>query len=57
VRIASAGAGKAFAEELAQQVARLAAKYHDETAAGGRRYRFFSGRGDVARIDFAGDRT
>jgi DNA-binding transcriptional ArsR family regulator len=43
VRFASAESRHAFAEELAQQVARLAAKYHDETAAGGRRFRFFCG--------------
>jgi hypothetical protein len=42
VRFASKDTG-AFAKELAQQVARLTAKYHDETAAGGRRYRFFGG--------------
>ena len=43
VRLASKDAGNAFAEELAQHVARVAAKYHDETAASGRRYRFFGG--------------
>jgi len=43
VRFASPEAGNAFAEELAQQVSRLAAKYHDERAAGGRRFRFFGG--------------
>jgi DNA-binding transcriptional ArsR family regulator len=43
VRFASAEARHGFAEELAQEVARLAAKYHDESAAGGRRFRFFGG--------------
>jgi DNA-binding transcriptional ArsR family regulator len=39
VRFASAAARAAFAEELAAAVARLAAKYHDERAPGGRRFR------------------
>jgi hypothetical protein len=43
VRFASVEARNAFAAELAQQVARLAAKYHDETAPGRHRYRFFGG--------------
>jgi len=43
VRFASAEARNAFAEELAQDLARLAAKYHDEAAPGGRRFRFFGG--------------
>lgn len=43
VRFASAEARHAFAEELAQQVARLAAAYHNEAAPGGRRFRFFGG--------------
>jgi DNA-binding transcriptional ArsR family regulator len=43
VRFATAEARHAFAEELAQQVARLAAKYHDESAPGGRKFRFFGG--------------
>ena len=41
IRFASAESRNAFAEELAEQVARLAAKYHDESAEGGRRFRFF----------------
>jgi hypothetical protein len=43
VRFASKDAGNSFVAELAHQVARLAAKYHDETAARGSRYRFFGG--------------
>ena len=43
VRFASAEARNGFAEELAQDLARLAAKYHDESASGGRRFRFFGG--------------
>jgi DNA-binding transcriptional ArsR family regulator len=43
IRFASAGTRTAFAEELAKDVARLAAKYHDESAPGGRRFRFFCG--------------
>lgn len=43
VRFATAGDRKAFFEELANEVARLAAKYHDEAAEGGRRFKFFLG--------------
>jgi DNA-binding transcriptional ArsR family regulator len=43
IRFASAESRHAFAEELAGQVARLAAKYHDESAPGGRKFRFFGG--------------
>ena len=43
VRFASAQARHDFAEELAREVARLAKKYHDEAAPGGRRFRFFGG--------------
>lgn len=39
VKFASADSRAAFAEELADAVARLAAKYHDEQAPGGRRFR------------------
>ena len=42
VRFASAGSRAAFAEELADAVARLAAKYHDERAPGGRRFRLLA---------------
>lgn len=43
IRFASAQSRNAFAEELAEHVARLAAKYHDESAEGGRKFRFFGG--------------
>ena len=43
VRFASSEDRHAFSEELAKQVARLTAKYHDERARGGRRFRFFLG--------------
>ena len=43
VRFSSAEARNAFAEELATSIARLTAKYHDENAEGGRRFRFFAG--------------
>ena len=41
VRFATAARRKAFFEELAGEVARLAAKYHDEGAEDGRRFRLF----------------
>jgi len=40
VRFASAADRNAFAEELAAQVARLAAKYHNQGAPGGRSFKF-----------------
>jgi hypothetical protein len=43
IRFASAEDRNAFAEELATTLARLAAKYHDGDATGGRRFRFFVG--------------
>lgn len=43
VRFATAEARTAFAEDLAAALARLTARYHDETAPGGRRFRFFVG--------------
>jgi hypothetical protein len=39
VRFASAADRSAFAEELAGSVTALVAKYHDETAKGGREHR------------------
>jgi DNA-binding transcriptional ArsR family regulator len=39
VRFASADARAAFADELSGELARLVAKYHDDRAAGGRRFR------------------
>lgn len=43
LRFASAGERSAFAEELANEVARLVAKYHNDQAAGGRSFQFFLG--------------
>lgn len=42
VRFASAASRAAFAEELAEAVARIAAKYHDEKTADGRRFRLLA---------------
>lgn len=43
IRFASATDRSAFTEELANEMARLAAKYHDEKSPGGRRFQFFLG--------------
>jgi DNA-binding transcriptional ArsR family regulator len=43
VRFASAARRNAFAEELATAVGRLTAKYHDDSAEGGRRFRLLVG--------------
>jgi DNA-binding transcriptional ArsR family regulator len=43
VRFATAADRQAFAEELANAVARLVAKYHDDEAEGGRNFRLFLG--------------
>jgi DNA-binding transcriptional ArsR family regulator len=43
VRFATAGDRRSFAEELANAVAKLVAKYHDDATAGGRTYRFMFG--------------
>ena len=43
IRFANAASRKAFADELADTVARLVAKYHDEQAPHGRRFRVFLG--------------
>ena len=43
VRFASAKQRSAFAEELTELVAQLVAKYHDDSAAGGRRFRLVVG--------------
>jgi len=43
VRFASASDRNAFSEELANAVARLVEKYHDEDAEGGRRFRLLLG--------------
>ena len=42
VRFANAEARAKFAEELAEAVARIAAKYHDDHAPGGRRFRLLA---------------
>jgi hypothetical protein len=57
IRFRTAETRAEFAEELAREVARLAAKYHDEKSAGGRRFRLFGGvypaaaRGEAAETD------
>ncbi len=43
VRFASASDRQAFTQELANHIARLATKYHDAEARGGRRFSFFLG--------------
>ncbi len=43
IRFANAASRKAFADELADTVARLVAKYHDDDAPNGRRFRMFVG--------------
>lgn len=43
VRFADAAAQAAFAEELANTLADLVARYHDDTTPGGRRFRFLVG--------------
>ena len=43
VRFADAAARNAFTEELSATVARLAAKYHDESSPGGRLMKFYVG--------------
>jgi DNA-binding transcriptional ArsR family regulator len=43
IRFATPADQQAFAEELSAQVARLVAKYHDDQAAEGRRFRLISG--------------
>jgi DNA-binding transcriptional ArsR family regulator len=42
VRFASAATRARFAEELADAVARIAARYHDDRASGGRRFRLLA---------------
>ncbi len=43
VRFASPVERSQFADELTQEIARIAAKYHNETALGGRRFRLICG--------------
>jgi hypothetical protein len=42
VRFANAEARAKFAEELAEAIARIAARYHDDRAPGGRRFRLLA---------------
>lgn len=55
VRFASAAAQNAFAEELANDVARLTARYHDESAADGRSFELFVGAHPERRPDDRSD--
>ena len=43
IRFCSASDRRAFAEELTEAITRLIAKYHDESATGGRRFKFLTG--------------
>jgi len=43
VRFANVARRKAFVDELTREIARLTAKYHDESAEGGRRFAFLVG--------------
>src|SRR6476469_62312 len=54
VRFATAESRAAFAEELAATVARLAAKYHDEWAPNGRRFRLLAAVHPAAESNAAG---
>jgi DNA-binding transcriptional ArsR family regulator len=51
VRFASARDRAAFAEELADALARLTAKYHDDRAPGGRKFRLFAAVHPVPAAD------
>ena len=51
VRFATAADRAAFAEELAEAVARLTAKYHDDRAPGGRRFRLLAAVHPVPATD------
>lgn len=50
VRFANAESRAKFAEELAHAVARLAAKYHDDKAPGGRRFRLLAAVHPMAKV-------
>ena len=54
VRFASAESRAAFAEELTATVARLAARYHDERAPNGRRFRLLAAVHPAAEANAAG---
>jgi len=51
IRFASAESRAAFAEELTVSIARLAAKYHNERAEGGRRFRLLSAVYPAVRLE------
>jgi DNA-binding transcriptional ArsR family regulator len=53
VRFASAGDRAAFVEELTADIARLAAKYHNEQAEGGRRFQFVLGAYPTVKKEIA----
>lgn len=53
VRFASPAARAGFAEELAEALARLAAKYHDDQAPGGRKFRLLAAVHPAAPADEA----
>ena len=50
IRFASAESRAAFAEEMTASIARLAAKYHNERAEGGRRFRLLSAVYPAAKL-------
>jgi DNA-binding transcriptional ArsR family regulator len=56
VRFASAPDRAAFVEELTAEIARLAAKYHNEQAAGGRRFQFVLGGYPAVKEEARGTR-
>src|SRR5580658_6611539 len=51
IRFASAESRAAFAEEMTASIARLAAKYHNERAEGGRRFRVLSAVYPAVRLE------
>ena len=51
IRFASAESRAAFAEEMTASIARLAAKYHNERAEGGRRFRLLSAVYPAVRLE------
>ena len=51
IRFGSAESRAAFAEELAASIARLAAKYHNEGAEGGRRFRLVAASYPALKMD------
>jgi hypothetical protein len=51
IRFASAASRAAFAEEMTASIAHLAAKYHNERAEGGRRFRLLSAVYPAVRLE------